>query len=336
MAKYAEQDIMRLMTYGCNFIMIDAPRSVGKTYSTLKIIIRYCIKNKKEFAYICRTQDEKKKGVMEKAIQKVMQKEFPEIVYVCDTETMVYVDEDEKKVVLAYCLALSESQKIKKYSYPNCRFMLFDEYMLEPGGRYVQGENEPDLLLSIYHTIDREEDRVTCFMLGNNTNFYNPYHLSLAFRIPYCEEGEIYRGNNVVFARLKRSDELREEKSTSKFINMIQGTDYGNFAECGQYNDSDSGFIHERTPSARLYIGIQYNGTLYGLWYDPTIRIMYIDDKINPTFKYIYAATDKDISETVARHKGTTAMIHDLFLKGRCRFTTPTIRAKFSPCIPYL
>lgn len=87
MAKYAEQDILKLLTYGCNFIMIDAPRSVGKTYSTLKIVIRNCIKNGLEFAYICRTQDEKKNGVMEKAVQKVMRNEFPGYEYLCDTET---------------------------------------------------------------------------------------------------------------------------------------------------------------------------------------------------------------------------------------------------------
>ena len=61
---------------------------------------------------------------------------------------------------------------------------------------------------------------------------------------------------------------------------------------------------------------------------------MYIDDKVNPNFKYVYAATDNDVSENAIRSK--SGIIHDLFLKGRCRFTTPEIRAKFSPCVPYL
>lgn len=335
MAKYAEQDILKLLTYGCNFIMIDAPRSVGKTYSTLKIVIRNCIKNGLEFAYICRTQDEKKNGVMEKAVQKVMRNEFPGYEYLCDTENMYIVEGDEKRV-LAYCLALSESQKIKKYSYPKCKFMIFDEYMLEPGGRYVHGEKEPDLLLSIYHTIDREEDRVICILLGNNTNFYNPYHMHMAFRIPYKSEGEIYRGNNVVFMRMGRSEELNEDKETCKFLNMIKGTDYGNFANGGVYGDSDGYFIADRPDSARLYIVVVYNGNYYGMWYDAGTCLMYIDDKVNPNFKYVYAATDNDVSENAIRSKSGTGIIHDLFLKGRCRFTTPEIRAKFSPCVAYL
>lgn len=335
MAKYAEQDIMNLMTYGCNFIMIDAPRSVGKTYSALKIIIKNCIKNGVEFAYICRTQEEKKAGVLEKSVQKVMQNEYKGIEYECDTDKMYIVDNEEKRV-LAYCLALSESQKIKKYSYPKCKYMLFDEYMLESGGRYVQGEHEPDLLLSIYHTIDREEDRVICFLLGNNTNFYNPYHMHKAFHIPYCEEGQTYRGNNVVFRRLGRSIELTMSKESCKFLQMIDGTDYGNFATGGVYGDSHNEFIATRPSAAKLYIAIVYNGTYYGMWYDNTTYLMYIDTKVNPNCKNAYAATDKDISESVLRNRGTTGLIKDLFMKGKCRFVTPEIRAKFSPCIPYL
>lgn len=335
MGKYAEDDILKLLTYGCNFIMVDAPRSVGKTYSTLKIIIRNCLKNSREFAYICRTIDEKNKGVMRKGVQKVMQNEFADVEYTCDNEYM-YIEVDGKKTVLAYCLALSESQKIKKYSYPKCKFMIFDEYMLENGGRYINGVKEPDLLLNIYHTIDREEDRVVCFLLGNNTNFYNPYHMHKAFRIPYCEQGQIYRGTNVVFASLGRSDELNADKDQCKFLQMINGSEYGDFANAGLYGDTHNAFVEARPQTANQYIVICYSGSYYGIWYDNDSGCMYIDTKYNSNTRFVYAATDKDISEKVTRSKAITAQLKDLFYKGRCRFVSQEIRAKFSECIPYL
>lgn len=335
MGKYAEQDIMKLLTYGCNFIMIDAPRSVGKTYSTLKIIIRYCLKNNMEFAYICRTVDEKNKGVMQKAVQKVMQNEFASTIYECSNEYM-FVLQDDKKKTLAYCLALSESQKIKKYSYPKCRFMIFDEYMLETGGRYVNGIKEPDLLLNIYHTIDREEDRVTCFLLGNNTNFYNPYHMHKAFRIPYVERGKVYRGNNVVFASLGRSEELNADKQNCKFLQMIQGSEYGEYANAGSYGDTHDSFIMKRPEKATQYVVLFYSKSYYGVWMDIDSGMFFIDDKYNSNSKYVYAATDKDITENIIRSKGITSQIKDMFYKGRCRFTSKEIRTKFTECIPYL
>ena len=51
-------NINEILSYQRNFNFINGPRSIGKTYTTLKHIIDNSIKRNKEFAYIVRTQDE--------------------------------------------------------------------------------------------------------------------------------------------------------------------------------------------------------------------------------------------------------------------------------------
>lgn len=59
-------EINPLLTYNANFILVNGVRSIGKSYGTLKYMIKKCIETKQEFVYLCRTQIEKKNGVLEK------------------------------------------------------------------------------------------------------------------------------------------------------------------------------------------------------------------------------------------------------------------------------
>ncbi len=63
-------NINEILSYQRNFNFINGPRSIGKTYTTLKHIIDNSIKRNKEFAYIVRTQDEKKNYILKKACDK--------------------------------------------------------------------------------------------------------------------------------------------------------------------------------------------------------------------------------------------------------------------------
>ena len=294
-------DINKILPYQRNFNLINGERSIGKTYTTQKWVVGKCLEKHQQFVYLVRTQSEKKEGVLERAFEKVMSKEYPGVETIYTEETMSANGE-----IIGFCIAISESQKIKKRSFPNVYYIIFDEYMLEDSSRsnYVSGWKEPDLLLSIYHTIDREEDRVKVYMLGNNTSFFNPYHLHPAFNIQLIKQGQIWTSENVLYQWAEGSKDLKEKRATSKFGKMIQNTRYGEYASAGHFIEDNDDFIAVHDGKAQYEFTIICGGIQYGVYADQNKGLVYISDKTDPSCPFVYALTVDDHTENVMLTKG--------------------------------
>ena len=330
-------DINKILPYQRNFNFINGERSIGKTYTTLKFVIKRCIDRKEEFVYIVRTQDEKEKGVLEKAVEKVINNEFKENEFYHTVDEM-YVKEKDYKRLIGRCIALSEALKIKKRSFPLVKYLIFDEYMLESKSltRYVSGWKEPELFLSIYHTIDREEDRVVCFLLGNTTTFYNPYHLHPAFHIPQIKKGEIWTSENVLFQWAESSATLANKKEKCKFLRMIQGSDYGTYANDGEYIEDGVEFIEERSQTARHIFNIQYMGKIYGIWNDMENGKIYVDNKYAKChLNYALTLNDHNENTLLTKSKNNTLLnwLSKNFKIGNVRFTSMEVKKLAEPAI---
>ena len=267
-----------------------------------------------------------------------MQNEFEKFTIKANTETIWLEVENEsgdiEKQTLGYCFALTECVKIKKRSFPNVKWLLFDEYMLEDKQSisYVNGWNEPDLFLSIYHTIDREQDRVVCFLLGNNTSFYNPYHMHKAFNIPHVEKGEIWYNENVLFQWATSTEELRNDKANSKFLRMISPTTYGQYAVKGDYIDDNTEFIEKRPAGCNHYFMFVYQGFTFGVWVSRETGRLYISDKYDPSCRLSYALTVDDHSENTMLTKDKRNTVLQWFAKnfklGNVKFESMEIKKK--------
>lgn len=309
MSKY--WDIHKILPYQRNFNFINGERSIGKSYTTQKFLIKEALFKGREFVYIVRTQYEKKRGVLTEAFAKVVANEYGSYRFEGNSEEYYQCIENDEtgkddKLLLGHCIALSEYMKIKKLSFPNVKYIIFDEYMLEDKNSscYFRGSKEPDAFLNIYHTIDREEDRVVCFCLGNNTSFYNPYHMHPAFKIPKINKGEIWYSKNVLFQWAESSDELTADKNKSKFLEMIKDTEYANYAVKGEYIYDNNSLIMERTEKARLIFNVSYFSHTYGIWSDTGIGRIFVDDKYNPTHPLTLALTLNDHTENTMLTKG--------------------------------
>lgn len=323
------------LAYQRNFNFINGERSIGKTYTTLKYFIRRFISHKDEFIYITRTQMEKKNGILQAAFAKVVAQEYSEYDFSFNNETMKMENE-----VIGYCVALTEADKIKKRSFPFVRWMVFDEYMIDEkaGGRYVNGWNEPDSLLSIYHTADRERDVIKCFLLGNNITFFNPYHLHPAFNIPQIERGGIWTSENVLFQWAVASEEMKEEKSKSKFLRMIENTNYGVYASQGQYIYDDYSLIVGRSKDSKYVMTLHDNGTKLGVWHDRATNQICISPKFDPSCKTRVALEITDIAQDVV---SCTISYHfkwlaELFKKGYVGFETMEFKSSHPTLIKRL
>lgn len=303
-------NINQILPYQRNFNFINGPRSIGKTYTTQKYMLDKCLNSDIEFVYIVRTQDEKKHYALQDAFKKVTSKEFSNYSFRYDSEYMYVCIESNNKIIakriIGYCIALSEAQKIKTKSYPKVKYILFDEYMVEEssGNKYINGWKEPELLLSIYHTIDREEDRVVVFAMGNNTKFHNPYHMHPAFNIKPVGPGKISLSKNTLFQNAQTPKELKLLKDKSEFIQMINNTEYGSYAKDGEYYLDDYNFIREIKVPTRYSFTIIYDGEKYGVYSSQSEGLIYISDKIDPSCYFVYALTLSDHSENTMLTKG--------------------------------
>lgn len=335
-------DIYKILPYQRNFNFINGERSLGKTYTTQMFVLDKCLQKGLEFVYIVRTQDEKKRGALEDGFKKVTSRVFASIEFGYSTEEMYMVIEGEEKndyITLGYCIALSEATKIKKKSYPNVKYIIFDEYMLEDNNtsKYVNGWKEPDLLLSIYHTIDREEDRVICFLLGNNTRFHNPYHMHKAFSIPPVEKGEIWMSENVLFQYAIGSPDLKTKKSKSKFLKMLEGTQYGSYANEGNYIYDNYSFISPMTGNTNYVFTMDYDGKSFGVYTANRDGLIYISDKIDPSCPIAYALTKNDHTEnTMLTKSKNIACLNWLsrnYKLGNVRFISMEVKLQSEPGI---
>lgn len=340
-------DINKILPYQRCFNFINAERSIGKTYTTEKYVVDKCKKLSYEFVYLVRTQDEKKRGILQSAFEKVLLKEFPsdEIEFTNEEMFLIIRDSEgelQEKITLGYCLALSEAVKIKKRSFPKVKYLIFDEYMLEnkQGGQYVNGWKEPDLFLSIYHTIDREEDRVICFLLGNNTSFFNPYHLHPAFSIPNIKKGKIWVSENVLFQWAISTNELKADKAKCKFLRMLDNTSYGRYAKDGDYVDDNYSFIEKMSTTAKYSMTIEYEGTKFGVYNDMKNGVIYVSDKVDPSCKLIYALTIDDHKENTLLTKTNSISqlkwLSNNFKLGNVRFVSMEVKIKCEKAIALL
>lgn len=337
-------NIKNYLPYQRNFNFIDSERSIGKTYTTQGFFVERAIKKGEEFIYIVRTQDEKKRGVFEKAFKKVIEKEFKDYLIEFTKDECVLKIENEKgetteTITLGYCLALSEATKTKKLNLPNVKWLLFDEYIVDEKEKsaYVNSWNEPDLLLKIYHTIDRERDYVVCFLLANSISFFNPYHMHPAFNIPKQIKGKIWLSENVLFHWASATAELKEEKSKCKFLKMISGTEYGGYAVNGEYINDNTNFILERTDTARYLFTMSFENNKFAIWFDAKHGLVFIDDKIDPSCQLDYALTLSDHSEntllTKTHSSNMLVWLSKAFKQGKVRFVTMELKAKCEPAL---
>lgn len=326
-------DLYRILPYQRNFNLINSVRSTGKTYTTQFYLLDKAIEKNIEFINIVRTKSQLNKNVFQKQFEKVIHEQYPNRKIKFTKDTALDVSGEVQKI-LGYCIALSSVEELKLTSFPGVDYMLFDEYVIEPKSslKYVRGWDEPEYLLNLYHTVDRETDRVKVFMLANNIQWYNPYHIHPAFNIPGVDPGKIWCSDNVLFWNYLMTDDIKNIKENSKFINMIQGTQYSEYAQGGKYIFDNETFVKKMTGRLRCDCVLTYEGDNYGVFTSLNEGIIYLSDSYDPSCRFKYALTLEDHRENtlLTRSKNITHLnwLSKNFKMGNVRYTSQAVKTK--------
>lgn len=288
MSKY--WDINNVLSRQRLFNFINGPRSIGKTYTLQKWLIKQAIQKRKCTIFVYRTHYELTHSPLFKVFQKVLVQEFPNVEFRATSNAI-----SDEGGPLIYATALSQVRSSKLTSYPDVYYMMFDEYQIENGtGKYLNGANEPELFITLWHTIDREENRVKCFFLGNNISYYNPYHSYSFFGLPKSidtikEKGGIWTNRITYFELAEVSDELSEEKNQNEVLQALEGSNYGRYALSGEYRDDDSSNILSLGNTTKYMCTLYTDNGVYAMYNNFEFGCLTLSSNVNNNCPRRYA-----------------------------------------------
>lgn len=170
-----------------NYILIIGQRSNGKSFAVKEDIIKRCLENGEQFAYIRRFKEDCKQYMIEEYfadiicdskgvnhLEKWSKGKYNTVKVDRQNIYLAYIDEDEKitkGVKLGRCFGLSWATHYKSLSFPEITTGVFEEFITD--NAYLS-DNEPRLFMQLVSTIFREKS-ARIYMVGNTVSRVNPY-----------------------------------------------------------------------------------------------------------------------------------------------------------------
>ena len=278
-------DISKCLSYGAFLNLLIGSRGVGKTYGLTKFVIKEFLKKGYEFMYVRRYKTEMQKSAPKFFSAMISNEEFKgHDLKVKGTTFLI----DDK--VAGYQATLSTAQNLKSSNFPNVKYIIFDEFIIENGQNHYL-RNEVDTFLGLIETVARTRD-VKVFLLGNAVSTTNPYFLYFDLSLPYNNEIKTFRDGLILVEYLYNLEYMNMKKET-KFGKLVEGTEYEAYAIDNKFKDDNKLFIEKKSGNAKCNFSIIYKNYTFGIWYD------YIIGKIYVSFDYnkdglIFACTNNE------------------------------------------
>lgn len=291
-----------------NFVI--GPRSYGKTTSLLNFVAKRFIKThgEEQFAYIRRRKTELGDIVDFWGYVKQLQ---PDVNF--KTKGGVAYINDEKA---GYMLALSTAANYKSNPFAKVKWIIFDEFIPEGNSRYLSG-NEPHELMGLISTIRRSREDVRAFLLANAVKLNNLYFEVFNIKnVDVDKEFNLY-DNLCVNIIGKSATEFVEATKSTQWGELMMQSGYGDFAINNSFKDNTTTLIRERSKHAIPIALIKYLDSTFGVWYDSSIKTVYIDEKFDPNVRIKLAITQEDLDESFSYRKGVDRLFLNTLVKAR-------------------
>ena len=258
----------RIISYNALLNIIVGPRGIGKSFGATDFVTNQFIKKGDEFVYLRRYKTELSKSVKSFFSALIKEEKYPE--HSLEVKGMNFRI-DEK--IAGYGMTLSTAQQLKSTNFPKVKYIIFDEFLIEPGqGHYLK--NEVLAFLGLIETIARTRN-IRVFMLGNSVTELNPYFLFFDISIPYNNDIKLYKDGMILLQYVKKS-QFQQAKKETRFGKLVAGTDYEDYAIENKFIDESKLFIERKTGNSKFIFSFIYKGTTYGVWIDYNIGKMYV------------------------------------------------------------
>lgn len=292
MSKSKYYDSTRLFSHNSltNFVM--SPRGNGKTYDGKKRMIKNFIEKGEQGVYIRRTDTELKacKNEFFNDISDI----FPEHEFKVEGY-MGLIDGE----VAIYFVALSTSNNMRSRALPKVTLIMYDEYIVPRGKRYLP--NEMYTFLELIFTIGRLRSNYKVYICANAISYVNPF-FSYYNILPDSDKRFQKFKNNTVCLELFTSEIYQEEFMETPFGKMIEGTPYCAYSVGNEvYEDTDDFIIpkgRSRIPGKFIFVAsFKTEGTEIGVWTNETRTFYFCDKTIDKSSKNRFFIKNYDSEE---------------------------------------
>lgn len=301
----------RLLSYNAFINMCLSGRGMGKTYSCKKFIVKRFKKTGKQTVYLRRTKTELDKATKNFWGKLVKNNEFPEDELTVSGDTGFVNGEP-----VVHFVALSTASTNRSVEYPDVDLILFDEYIIESSTYTRYLKNEVNLLLSLCETIFRDRDDARVLLMSNSISYVNPLFNEFQLRPKEGKQFNLFM-DGLICVEIYENKIFTEHKKKTKLARLMNNTKYGDYAINNKLLEDDEDFIIPKRPAGNwAFVSSFYSeGFEIGVWIDNDTRIMYVDEKIDPSNPNNYVLTvddHKDGYRQVSEYRGTTWRIKDV------------------------
>lgn len=327
-------NIANTLTYNSLYYFIIGERGVGKTYSAKKFVINKFLKTGEQFIYLRRYKSEFDDSVGNEKDAKFFKKikaEFPEHKFKVSGD-MLYCDNK----ICGYAKSLSTGLLVKSGEYDKVTTIIFDEFIIDSGTTYHYFKNEVIHFLEFYESISRLRD-VRVLFLGNAISSTNPYFTYFNITLPYGNKNIKTFKNGLILIEYIKNIPYREVKKKTKFGQIIEGTEYSEYAIDNKFLHDNKSFVKKKTPKSKFFFIITYNGKYYGVWRDFESESIFITSDYDKNCPIIFSFIPDDHNENTILTRFTQntylSSIVDNYRLGRLFFENQRVKNLFSELI---
>lgn len=283
-----------LLSQRCILNFVIGNRGGGKSFSGKRICINRFKKSGAQFVWVRRYQTEIDTLTDFFADIKDF---YPDDVLSVEGNTC-YINGEPA----GWLIALTTSQKLKSVAFPNVKTIIFDEFIIDKGKLgYIK--NEVQVFLELFETIARMRDDVTALFFGNAISIVNPYFVYFGIT---PDLNKRFTKSNGVCIEFYFNEAFVKKKSQTRFGQLINGTQYGDYNMLNKFlRDSDSFIIEDKPAGASLKI-YQFiiDGERFALWQDTRRGEWYINNSYEANFGTFrtYIANPVDMEDNDKSH----------------------------------
>lgn len=323
--------------------LVTGPRSLGKTYAMKKVGIKRFLNKGETWSYI-RYYDAMVDRILrspEGFLSDIERNnEFPGQVFRMNGRMMqtAYKGQQDTGNVkwkpkwenLGQMYSLTSFDSYKGSTTANMSLMVLDEFIKEkrvppyPSGCV-------DMLMNMWETFDRREDRVTLVGLANSADLVNP--LFRAWGITPIPKGtsRLFKvGDSCVYYENAYSPTFEAFSSKSNIGAFTKGSDYEEYAQQNEFANATGMFVKEKPKGCISVVNLMYKGMGFGVWQDVHTGDVFVDRK--PGDKQMLVLTREDMTPNymiIERNSPIIRFPLKAYSYGQCYFDCDATRELF-------
>ena len=324
--------------------LVTGPRSLGKTYAMKKVGIKRFLKKGETWSYV-RYYD----AMIERILRSPegflsdieRNNEFPGQVFRMNGRMMqtAYKGQQDTGNVkwkpkwenLGQMYALTSFDSYKGATTANMSLMVLDEFIKEKRVPPYP-TNCVDMLMSMWETFDRREDRVTLVGLANNADLVNPIFRAWGVKpIPKGTSRYFKVGDSCVYYENAYSPEFEAYSARSNIGEFTKGSDYAEYAQQSEFTNATGMFVKQKPKGCIHVVTLQYKGIVFAVWQDVHSGDVFVDRKPDKEHQVV-VLTKEDMTPNymiIERNSPIIRFPLKAYSYGQCYFDCDATREMF-------